>query len=34
MNIINAENLTVSFNGRAVFKNLSFKVENGDFFCI
>lgn len=34
MNIIEVDGLTVSFGGRSVFKELSFKVDEGDFFCI
>lgn len=34
MNLINVEALSVSFEGREVFKNLDFSVEEGDYLCI
>ena len=34
MSLLEVKNLTVSFEGRTVFKDLSFNVEKGDYLCI
>lgn len=34
MNLINVDKLSVSFDGRQVFKDLSFDVAHGDYLCI
>ncbi|MBQ8648587.1 MAG: metal ABC transporter ATP-binding protein [Clostridia bacterium] len=32
--LIEVENLSVAFEGNAVFKNLNFKINEGDYLCI
>ncbi len=34
MKLIEVKNLSVSFEGREIFKNINFTVEQGDYLCI
>lgn len=34
MTLIECENLTLGYSGKAVVSNLSFSIEQGDYFCI
>lgn len=34
MSIIECKNISVSYDGVAVFDNLSFTVNSGDYLCI